>query len=70
LKYVKPDERKWYEREAYSKILFTEDDLKSESNVVQSVKFPPKSKLQPHYHKKTKEIFYILKLASLIIEYP
>ena len=30
------------------------------------VNFPPKTKLKPHYHKQTKEIFYILKEGGII----
>ena len=60
-------ERNWEDKEAYSKkILLTEDDLKSKGNVVQVVNFPPKTKLKPHYHKQTKEIFYILKEGGII----
>ena len=67
MRYIKQEEKEWDDKEAYSKkILFNEDELKSKGNVVQVVKFPPKTKLKPHYHKQTKEIFYILKEGGII----
>jgi quercetin dioxygenase-like cupin family protein len=65
--YIKPEEKEWEDKQTYSKkILFTEDELKSKGNVVQVVKFPPKTKIKTHYHKQTKEIFYILKECGII----
>jgi quercetin dioxygenase-like cupin family protein len=67
MKYIKPEEKEWEDKEAYSKkILFTEDDLKSRGNIVQVVKFLARSSVKPHYHKQTKEIFYILKEGGII----
>jgi quercetin dioxygenase-like cupin family protein len=62
MKAVKQDEKDWIKKEGYSKkILFTEYGLGSKGNVVQIVKIPAKSEVKAHYHKQTKEIFYILK---------
>ncbi len=67
MRYFKPEEKEWEDKEAYSKkILFTEDELKSKGNIVQVVKFLPKTKIKTHYHKQTKEIFYILNEGGII----
>ena len=67
MRHIKQEEKVWEDKEAYSKkILFTEDELKSKGNVVQVVKFLPKTKIKTHYHKHTKEIFYILKEGGII----
>ena len=55
-----PRKRKWIDRGSYSKlILFNQKELGSKA-LVQLVRIKPKSRVEPHYHKQTKEIFYIL----------
>jgi len=67
MKYIKPEEREWKDKEGYSKkILLTEEDFQTKGNIVQLVKFPARSKVKPHYHKQTKEVFYVLKEGGII----
>jgi quercetin dioxygenase-like cupin family protein len=67
MKLVKLNEKEWLERKGYSKkILLTEDDLKSEGNVVQIVKNEAHTEIKPHYHKRMKEIYHILQGNAVI----
>jgi len=61
--------KKWIDKGSYSKlILLNKKDLKS-NLLLQIVKVKPKSKINPHYHKKTKEVFFILKgKATLLLK--
>lgn len=62
MKIVKPEERDWIKADGYfKKILLTESDLKSAGNIIQIVKAEKGRIIKPHYHKKTSEVFYILK---------
>lgn len=55
------------ERYTYVKnIPFDEDDLKCKGSKFQIVKFKPHTSIKPHYHKKTNEIFYILKGKGIL----
>ena len=59
---VKSGENTWVDGESYSKkILFTEDELQAKGNLVQLVKSQPHTEIKPHFHKQTKEIYYVLK---------
>ena len=61
MKIVKLDEKEWLHRQGYSKkILLSEDDLKSEGNVVQVVRNEAHTEIKPHYHKQMTEIYHIL----------
>lgn len=67
MKFVNQEEKEWVERRGYSKkILLTEDEIKSEGNLVQIVKVNPHTQIKPHYHKQTIEIFYILKGNAIL----
>lgn len=67
MKLVKDDEKEWLEQVGYSKkILLNEDELKSRGHLVQIVKTEAHTEIKPHYHKYTKEIFYILKGTAII----
>ncbi len=67
MKLVKDDEKEWQERAGYSKkILLNEDELKSSGHLVQIVKSEAHTKIKPHYHKQTIEIFYILKGNAIL----
>jgi len=59
---VKSKEKDWMKADGYfKKILLTEDDLESRGNLVQIVKAKKGTSIKPHHHKKTSEVFYILK---------
>ena len=50
----------WKERFTYVKnVPFDENDLKCKGARFQVVKFEPHTSIEPHYHKRTTEIFYI-----------
>lgn len=54
------DKLDWKERFVYLKdIPFDAKDLDQEGSKFQIVRFLPKTRIKPHYHKKTTEIFYI-----------
>lgn len=62
MKKVNLEEKDWIKFKGYSKkILFTEDDLKSKGIAVEIAKSESGGIIKPHYHKKRKEIFYVLK---------
>jgi quercetin dioxygenase-like cupin family protein len=57
---LKFKDRKFFNKVVYKKcIVFNEDDLISKGSKFQIVTFKPESRVKPHYHKKTTEIFYI-----------
>jgi len=62
--------KKWIKGKGYfKKILFSKRDIKGKIDTIQIVKFNPGKESPFHFHKKTREIFYILKgQAILIIE--
>lgn len=62
MKIVKSEEKNWTKVDGYfKKILLTESDLKSPGGVIQIVKAERGMSIKPHHHKKTSEVFYILK---------
>jgi len=62
MKIIKTEEKEWKKSNGYyKKILLSENDLKSKGNLVQIVKVDKKTNIEPHYHKKASEIFFILK---------
>jgi len=68
LKKLSLSELNFEERFTYVKnIPFNEKDLNCKGSKFQIVKFKPHTSIKPHYHKKTKEIFYILKGNGTII---
>jgi quercetin dioxygenase-like cupin family protein len=67
MKIVKSEEKEWIKsKNYYKKILFSEEDLKSKGNIVQIVKVDGKTNIEPHYHKKTSEVFFVLKGNGII----
>lgn len=67
MKVVIPKERQWAKCKGYfKKILLDEKELKSKGNLLQIVKAEKGSVIKPHYHKKTSEIFYILKGKGIL----
>ncbi len=51
---------KWQDRYTYVKnIPFNEKDLNCKGTKFQIVNFKPGVSIEPHYHKKTYEIFYV-----------
>ena len=67
MKLVKLKDKEWLHRKGYSKkILLTEEDLKSEGNIVQIVKNEAHTEIKPHYHKQMKEIYHILQGNAII----
>ncbi|MFH1650364.1 MAG: cupin domain-containing protein [Candidatus Woesearchaeota archaeon] len=54
------DKLEWHDRFTYVKnVPFDEKDLNCKGARFQIVKFLPHTKIEPHYHLKTHEIFYI-----------
>jgi quercetin dioxygenase-like cupin family protein len=67
MKIIKQKDKTWVKFPGYfKKILLTEDDLKSKGNLFQIVKVLPNEEIKSHYHKKTKEIYYVLKGKGII----
>lgn len=67
MKYVKVTEKEWLKRPGYSKkILFTEDDLQSEGNLLQIVNSEPHTEIKPHFHKQIKEIYHVLSGNAIV----
>jgi len=61
LKKIKLDESNWTISQGYWKnILLTGDDLECEGALVQVVIIPPDSELHRHYHKTSREFYYVL----------
>jgi len=67
MKFVRLSDKQWLERQGYSKkILLTEEDLKSKGNLVQVVKNDAHTEIKPHYHKRMKEVYHVLKGSAII----
>jgi quercetin dioxygenase-like cupin family protein len=67
MKFVKFNEKDWLKRQGYSKkILLTEDDLKSQGNLIQIVKNEAHTEIKSHYHKEMIEIYHILRGHAVI----
>jgi len=67
MKKINPEDKEWIKLKGYSKkILFTEEDLKSKGIALDIVKSKSGEIVQPHYHKKRKEIFYVLKGNAIL----
>ncbi len=61
MKIVKRKEKKWMQKEGYSKkVLLDEKDLNYKGSLVQQIKIKPGEIAGNHYHKKQTEIFYFL----------
>lgn len=57
----------WVEGEGYSKkVLFTEDDLEAEGVRIQLVRIPPKTRVDPHYHKSQTEVYNVQKGKAIL----
>lgn len=57
---LKYDNLDWKERFVYMKnVPFDEIDLNQKGAKFQIVRFLPKTRIEPHYHKKVYEIFYV-----------
>jgi quercetin dioxygenase-like cupin family protein len=66
-KYLKSNQGKWIECEGYEKkIILTEKDLNCKGSLLQVIKINPKTKIEPHFHKKMTEVFFILKGEAVI----
>ncbi len=62
------DTLQWKERYTYLKdVPFDEKDMKCKGAKFQIVKFLPHTSVEPHYHKKTIEIFYVQSGIGIII---
>lgn len=67
MRVVKQRDKTWVPCPGYSKkILLTENELKSKGNLIQIVKVKPGKEIKSHYHKKTKEIYYVLEGRGII----
>ncbi len=66
-----PEPSDWKERDSYRKqILATEDEIGFDGgNLLQVVEIPPGEHVEPHFHRETEEVFYILQAGgSLTID--
>ena len=60
MKYRPVPKMEWKERFTYVKnVVFEADELGQEGARFQIVKFLPHTTIEPHYHEKVREIFYI-----------
>ncbi|AQL41919.1 hypothetical protein BV210_03955 [Halorientalis sp. IM1011] len=56
----RPEPSEWKARDSYRKqILATEDEIGSEGNLLQVVEVPPGEHVEPHFHRETREVFYV-----------
>jgi len=67
LKIVNEDQLEWKLPDGYyRKVLLSETDLDSPGNVVQLLKVEASSRIKPHHHQKTTEIFYVLRGQAIL----
>jgi quercetin dioxygenase-like cupin family protein len=67
LKIVNEDQLEWILADGYyRKILLSEEDLQSPGNLVQLLKVEAGSRIPPHHHQRTTEVFYVLKGQSVL----
>lgn len=58
----------WIEAQGYRKrVLLTGHDLASEGTLVQVVVIPPKSAIGAHYHKTSREFYYVMAGESILV---
>ena len=61
MKTIEPEESNWIQSRGYLKnILLTGDDLECEGTLVQVVTIPPGSQIPDHYHKPSREFYFVL----------
>lgn len=61
MKAVRPEDKGWEENPQYAKkVLLNEAEIGTKGCVLQIVRSVPGSISKSHFHKKTREIFYIL----------
>jgi quercetin dioxygenase-like cupin family protein len=64
----RPDPSEWKERDSYRKqILATEADIGFDGNLLQVVEIPPGEHVEPHFHRETEEVFYILQAGGAFV---
>jgi len=67
LRIVNEDQLEWKLADGYyRKVLLSDKDLESPGNVVQLLKVEAGSRIRPHHHQKTTEIFYVLKGKAIL----
>lgn len=67
MKNYKFEDLEFEDRFTYVKsIPFDENDLRCKGSKFQIVIFKPNTKIDPHFHKKTCEIFYILRGSGIL----
>jgi len=51
----------WQSRFSYDKnVVYDENDFKAKGTKFQIIKFPPGKKVDPHFHEKQVEVFYVV----------
>lgn len=61
MKIIKSEDKKWQEKQGYSKKVFLDEtDLNNKGSQVQEVKIKSGEAAKEHYHKIQTEIFYFL----------
>ncbi|MCU4719230.1 cupin domain-containing protein [Halapricum hydrolyticum] len=64
----RPDPSEWIERDSYRKqILATEETIGFDGNLLQVVEVPPGEHVEPHYHRETEEVFYVLQAGGTLV---
>ena len=67
MKKIELDKNNWTQAKGYLKnVLLTGDDLRSEGTLVQVVIIPPRSEISDHYHKTSREFYFVLDGESTI----
>jgi quercetin dioxygenase-like cupin family protein len=65
---VELNDQNWIQAQGYRKrVLLTGHDLASEGTLVQVVVIPPKSAIQDHYHKTSREFYYVMAGESTLV---
>lgn len=64
----RPEPSEWKKRDSYRKqILATEEEIGFDGNLLQVVEIPPGEHVEPHYHRETEEVFYILQAGGRLV---
>ncbi|MDY6778519.1 MAG: cupin domain-containing protein [Candidatus Nanohaloarchaea archaeon] len=63
-----PEPSEWKERDSYRKqVLASEEVIGFDGNLLQVVEIPPGEHVEPHLHRETEEVFYILQAGGRLV---
>lgn len=67
IKYSESGKGEWAELKGYKKkIILDENDLNCKGTLLQIIRINPRTEIDPHFHKKMTEAFFILKGKAVI----